>query len=300
MLSFSVWLVHNLSRMYTDVVTVNISAMSNIDGFSRYSISTASITARCHCSGFKLLALKTGSDEKSRSVFIDRSDFVSSGGDSFSIGGAPLFKYVTDIFGSGVTVESFVSDRITFRFSHENSKKVPVVPVEVLSFRPQYCSLGRMKTNPDSVTVYADPSRLETLTEIHTEPISIREIRGNINGVVKLEIPRGVRLSDEEVSYSLDVSRFVDVSREVRIMTENVPDGKTVSLFPSVATVVIRCVFPIDRDPFEDLKLFVDYNEFVNSINGNCVIRNSELQGSVISFNIDPQVCSCVENSGIE
>ncbi len=300
MLSFSVWLVHNLSRIYTDVVSVNISAISNIDGFARNSISPAAVTARCRCSGFKLLALKAGSDEKVRSVFFDRSDFSSSENDMFSIGSAALYKYVADIFGPGVTVESFVNSRISFRFARENYKRVPVTPVKVLSFRPQYCSLGEMRISPDSVTVYAEPSRLESLTGIQTDPITVRDIRGNINGVVRLERLQGVRVSDEEVSYSLDVTRFVDVEGEIRINARNVPEGRTVSIFPSVANVVLRCPFPLENEPFDDIDLYVDYNEFVRSINGNCVIRCSDLPSTVISCVIDPEVCSCVENGGIE
>ena len=300
MLSFSVWLVHNLSRMYTDVVSVNISAMSNIDGFARNSISPATVTARCRCSGFKLLDLKAGSDEKIRSVFIDRSDFTPSENDMFSIGSATLYKYVADIFGQGVTVESFVSSKISFRFAHENYKRVPVTPVKVLSFKPQYCSLGEMRISPDSVTVYAEPSRLESLSDIRTEPITVRDIRGNINGVAKLERLQGVRVSDVEVSYSLDVTRYVDVTGEIRIDALNLPEGKTISIFPSVAKVVLRCPFPLDNEPFDDVHLYVDYNEFVRSINGYCVIRCSELPASVISCVIDPEVCSCVENGGME
>ncbi|MCQ2157589.1 MAG: CdaR family protein [Bacteroidales bacterium] len=295
-LSFSVWLVHNLSRMYTDVVSVNISAMSDIDGYARNSVSTAVVTARCHCSGFKLLALKMGSDDRVRAVHIEPGDFNPREDDSFVVKDAALFKYVADIFGSGVTVESFVSSNISFRFATENNIKLPVVPVTSLAFRSQYCALGDMVISPDSVTVYGDPSRLSTLESIKTQPVTVRDIRGNINGVVKLDAPKGVRLSVDEISYSLDVTRYVEVTSTVGVMIKNVPNGKSVSVFPSSAEVVMRCVFPIDKDPFEDFELFVDYNDFVSSINGSCVIRSTELPGTVISCNFSPEACNCVEN----
>lgn len=296
-LSFSVWLVHNLSRMYTDVVSVNISAVSNLDGYARNSASTATVTARCHCSGFKLLALKAGSDDKVRSVFIDPSDFErQENGDGFVIRASSLYKYVASIFGSGVTVESFVSERLVFRFAHENSRKVPVLPVESLQFRPQYCATGRITLNPDSVTVYGEPSRLETLEYVKTSPITVREIRGDINGIISLDAPKGIRISDENVAYSLEVSRYVEVKSSVGIEPVNVPEGKRISVFPPSAEVVIKCVFPIERDPFEDFKLYIDYEDFISSMNGNCVIRSTDLPETVISCTISPEVCDCVEN----
>ena len=103
------------------------------------------------------------------------------------------------------------------------------------------------------------------------------------------------RLADE-VSYALDVTRYVEVHREVKVGTRNVPAGRELTVYPSVADVVFRCVFPLASDPTESISFYVDYNDFVHSINGRCVPRDSGLPASVIDYALDPGVLECIES----
>ena len=105
-----------------------------------------------------------------------------------------------------------------------------------------------------------------------------------------------VRLSVDEVSYALDVTRYVEVRREVKVGTRNVPAGRDLTVYPSVTDVVFRCVFPLASDPTEGISFYVDYNDFVHSINGRCVPRDSGLPSSVIDYTVEPGVLECIES----
>lgn len=295
-LSFGIWLVHNLSQSYSDIVSVPVTAESNIEGRAVRSSSEVTVSARINASGFHLLNLASEARKsKVKSVFIDSEDFVRGSGDYFTVSASSLLKYVSDIFGQGVSLESFVSGDLQFKFAPENHKKVPVKAVQSISFKPQYMSLGEMQTSPDSVVVYGDPQRLEGIESVLTRQITHNDLRGGVHGAVKLQTPAGVRLSQKEVAYSLEVTRFVEVKTTVRIGTRHVPAGSKLSVLPSTADVSFRCVFPMSINPVDRAEFYVDYNDFAKSITGRCIVHCDGLPDGVISYTVEPDVCDCTE-----
>lgn len=291
-LSAGIWLIHNLSHMQTDVVTVQVVAESNIAGRAAASSDAVSLTARCKASGFRLLYL----ERKSEAVRVrfDADDFTHEEGDYFSIGSAQLYRYVNDIFGSGASVESFLFDKLRFRFIRELNKKVPVRVNSLLSFRPQYMQNGGFVVQPDSVLVYGPSDLLAGLESVGTRTIERSDIRGSMHGEVALEAPEGLRLSDEAVSWSLEVSRFVEMETELPVSARGVPPGKELSIYPNRVKVTFRCVFPVMAKPAESAVCYVDYHEFAGSLTGRCVIHCDAPRG-VISASVQPSVAECVE-----
>ncbi len=294
LLSAGIWLVHNLSQRYSEIVSVPVVVESNIEGHARRSSSEMTASAMVNASGFHLIRLGSAS-KKPALVEIAAADLVHTEGDYYAVPVASMYKYVSDIFGDGVNLESFISGDLEFKFPTENHKKVPVKPVQIVSFRPQYMAVGEMSVIPDSVVVYGDPIRLEGVESVLTKPISHKDIRNSVHGNVRLQIPPGMRLSQKDVVYSLDVTRYVEIAATVKVGTRNVPSGRKLSVLPSTATVAFRCVFPMIDNPVDRTEFYVDYKDFEQSITGRCVVRCEGLPEGVISYEIDPEVCECTE-----
>lgn len=294
LLSAGIWLVHNLSQRYSEIVSVPVVAESNIEGHARRSSSEMTASAMVNASGFHLIRLGSTS-KKPALVEIATADLVHTEGDYYSVPVSSMYKYVSDIFGEGVNLESFISGDLEFKFPTENHKKVPVKPVQIISFKPQYMAVGEMSVIPDSVVVYGDPIRLEGVESVLTKPISHKDIRNSVHGNVRLQIPPGMRLSQKDVVYSLDVTRYVEIGATVKVGTRNVPSGRKLSVLPSTATVAFRCVFPMIDNPVDRTEFYVDYKDFEQSITGRCVVRCEGLPEGVISYEIDPEVCECTE-----
>lgn len=295
LLAFSIWLAHDLSLNYSSIISMPVIAESNIEGRAAVSSNTTSIVARCRTTGYNLLGKNRNADKKQIHVFFSPEDLHHDEGDMFSISANELGGYVQEIFGDGVQLESFVSSSVQFRFPEENNKKVPVQPISVISYKSQYTSTGELVMSPDSVTVYGEPIRLENIDRVHTETITLQNLSSGAHGVARLEVPNGVRLSATEVSYSLDVTRYVEVKAEKTLSMRNVPPGKELSIYPSVAEIELRCSFPLGYDPSEGVRLYIDYKDFVNSIGGRCVPRVEGLSSAVIDYTIEPQVFECIE-----
>ena len=292
-LSAGIWLIHNLSHMQTDVITVSVLAESNIPGRAAHSSDAVSMTARCKASGFRLIYLGRKSD--AITVRFDPEDLVHEDGDWFSISSSQMYRYVNDIFGPGSSVESFLFEKLRFRFIRELNKKVPVNVVSALYFRPQYMQNGEISVQPDSVLVYGPADLLANVNAISTRTIERSDIKGSLHGEVALVAPDGVRVSDDAVSWSVDVSRYVELETEMPVIARNVPAGTGFSIYPNRVKVVFRCVFPVVSDPTSTAVCYVDYREFAGSLTGRCIIHCDNLPGGVISCSVQPEVAECVE-----
>ena len=294
MLAFGIWLVHNLTLRYSAIMNVTVNAVSNIQGRAAESSNTAVITARCRASGFKLLKNSRNQD-KTVKVYFNPEEFTKGDNDTYYLSSNALASYVPDIFGEDVQLESFVTQNAIFRFSAEDYKKVPVSPRLITSYRPQYTAMESIRFSPDSVILYGDPNYLESIDRIFTRPLELKNLKNDAHGEINLDVPSGLRASEQAVSYSLPVTRYVEVSSEIRIEVINLPADKFLSVYPSTARVVFKCVFPLSVDPTRNVSLYVDYEEFAQSINGRCVPRISGLPSSVIDYTVEPQIIECME-----
>ena len=277
------------------MVSIPVVAESNIAGRTQKSTSDATITAQVRASGFRHAALSR-SERRPITVYINPSDFVAEEGDYFKINSGDLFKYSSDIFGDGAVVESFVTESSKFFFPRVNSKKVPVAKVHSVTFGEQYTAIGEMEIVPDSVYVYGEASRLENIEAIRTRPINLRDLKANANGTVRLDVPVGIRLSDEQVVYSLEVSRYVELCETVEIKYRNVPGNVDFEVLPSTAQVVFRSVFPVGVNPAKRSEFYVDYRDYQRSLSGRCMVRADGIPSSVISYKITPEVVDCLVN----
>lgn len=295
LLAFSIWLIHNLSLNYSDTVSVPVVAQCNIDGHSNISSNSCMIAARCRTSGFSLLRIRQQGKRKALTIRFDSKDLHHKEGEQFYITAAELSDYVTAIFGDGVRLESFLSESVQFRFPFENNKRVPVQAVQVLSFKPQYMATGQIRLQPDSITVYGEPFHLEHIDRVFTRTIELSNLKASAHGVVKIEPVNGVRMSETEVNYSLDVTRYVEVSTEVSVGVRNLPAGRKLSIYPSTAKVVFKCSFPLSKDPTEGVQFYIDYADFVNSKGGKCIPHASRIPEGVIECTVTPEIFDCVE-----
>ena len=293
LLAFSIWLIHNLALKYNDYFSVSIIAECNIPGHAVESANKCEVTARCRATGYKLIKAHI-TRKKAHKVMFNTSDMTHYEEDVFYMTSAQLKGYSHLIFDAGVSVEYFLSDTLFFRFPYENSKKVPVVPISVVSYKDQYMADGVLSVEPDSVLVYGEPYQLERIEEVFTRPISYTELSEDVKGVVGLETIKNVRFSVEDIRYSLQVKRYVEIEQNLPVRVKNVPSDRILRVYPSDAMVQLRCNFPLTEDPVRGLSLEIDYEDYIKSLSGKCPLKLNGVSRGVISYSIEPAYVSGV------
>ncbi len=294
LLAFSIWLLHNLSLDYSDFVTVRMTAScSNIEGHATQSSNVCDVVARCRTSGYNIIKSRLALRRNHVQVPFDRQSLTLKSGDVYYITRRELSESAHHLFGEKVEVEYFLTDTLYFRFPYETNKKVPVFPVLSLSFEPQYMSQGSLEIVPDSVRIYGEPYHLANVDRVFTEPVKLQDLKSGAAGVARIERIKGVRLAENEVHYSIEVMRYVEITREVTIEPVNVPPDKEMMIYPSKADVVFKCVFPLISDV--DHAVFqIDYEDYINSRSRKCIPSPGYLPDGVLEYEIVPEIFECV------
>lgn len=294
LLAFSIWLIHNLSLRYSDYMSVPVVARCNIDGHAAESSDKCDVAARCRATGYNMLS--NGFRKNGRPKKVDFSPAVMrhKEDDIYYVLPSDLQEYAHIIYGDDVTVEYFVSDTLFFTFPYEDNKKVPVHFVSSISMRPQYMIEGDIHLDPDSVTVYGDRYKLESISKVYTSPVKVYDLDEDLIGVVDIEKIRGVRMSATEAHFSLNVTRFVEIVRTCPVKAMNVPADKQLNIYPSSVTVTFRCTFPMVNDPVESCEFYLDYNDFFASRNGKCPVRLLHKPKGLITYELDTPMLECV------
>jgi len=294
-MSATIWIVHNLTLNYTKVVSVPVVAVSNLEGRSQKSSNVASFMTRCRTRGYDIMRLENASEGQPIELEIAPQDLGHTTGDVFFLTPADAERYVPAIFGEDV-IEATVADTLFFKFPEESHKKVPVFANYSISFKNQYATMSGLKTEPDSVIVYGEPHHLENIDRVFTQHFELDELSAPMSGEVMLEAPSGIRLSQNSAEYSIDVERYVEISATMQIRSRNVPNNKRLIIYPPVAKVSFRCSYPVTVEPDKYVHFYIDYNDFTQSLNGECIAKADEIPSGVIGYSMDPQVFECIES----
>ena len=296
LLAFSVWMIHNLSLKYNANLSAKVIAVCNLDGHENVSAASAEALARGRATGYNIIESYI---KARRPVKVEFNPSVMQRYDAerFFVTGDKLNEYSHLIFGEDVTIEHYISDTLFFRFPAVNHKKVPVVPVSLLTYKGQYMARGPLEVTPDSVVVAGDPYLLETVKQVYTTPIRHFDVSDNISGLAGIEPVKGVDIYAKEIYYSMDVTRYVEFVSEAHVEAVNVPAGKAMMIFPSVVTLRMRCEFPLMDDAEGQQTVYVDYNDFKTSVGGSCPVRVKNLPKGILSYDVEPVSVRCVEES---
>lgn len=294
LLAFSIWLIHNLSLKYNDYLKVSVSAQCNIDGHSDKSANECDVVARCRATGYNVIRFDIRRGKRAKKVQFQPDVMKHLEGDTFYVTSSDLQEYSHIIYGDDVSVEYFVSDTLFFRFPQVEHKRVPVHPVSSFSYRSQYMSVGDMEVKPDSVTLYGEPYRLNNIDAVYTKPIKAYDLDADIQGVVALEAIRDVRFSVSEVQYFMAVSRYVELLAKVPVEVVNIPADKDMVVLPSSIEVALKCNFPFSGDPVKEIRVLVDYEDFLKSLSGKCPARIAGIPKGVIGYELEPFYVECI------
>ena len=288
LLSFSTWIIHKLSLNYSVYLKVEVIAESNIEGRSSCSLTATEVMAKCRTKGWRALYANMGADD-AVTVHFPSSIFEHEGDERYYVASEKLHEYVDQIFGTGVSVEYFVTDKVQFKFQEETFKKVPIKAVTSLSFEDQYIASGPLTLVPDSVTVYGDQMHLESLDFVTTSTIKHSSITEDFSGMVALKPINGMRLSVGEVHYKMDVTRYLEVSRKsVPVKLIGAPMNKELEVEPATVNVTMKVAFPLKADPNKAITVTADYHDLKSSLSGQIPVEPASLPLGVIKYEISP------------
>lgn len=290
-----IWFISQLSNEYTGTISVPVIAECNIDGHRSTSSNTVVVSARCKTDGYRLVSEHSRKEKRVVKVAFKRGDLRRTGAETFCVIGGTKNSYINQFFGEETQVEAFITDTLKFIFPKENHKKVPIEVPKTIHCRSQYMLSGPVRFTPDSVTVYATDAILESIDKVTCPRLILTDLHESSHGIIKIDDVPSVRLSHAEIAYEVPVSRYVELRTNVPVEVRNAPAGHQLQVFPPSADVVIRCVFPLQKDPVQAFKLYIDYRDYASSMSGRCAPRTLSVPPGVLDYQVTPEVFDCVE-----
>jgi len=251
------WFVIQLTKPYTYATAVNLSIVNTPN---QIAIDTVKINIpfEVKANGFKLWTYNLSK----KSIDVDYNLFEEK----------PQELIIKTSVIKSILIEKGTFDSSTFEFLDANfsipytikdSKKVPVISKIDYQFDNGYNSLEEMKLVPDSVLISGSKKDLAKVSAINTSSKKLAKVNQDLNGRISLVDPgQNIKLSDQEVSFSLNVTKFSEKSLETDIEVINVPDSLNLSIYPQKA----KLSFLVSLEAFDkvtelDFKVICDYNK---------------------------------------
>lgn len=306
MLALFVWLLHNFSKDYSVYIPLQLSVTTNIDGYAPDATARETMILRGRANGFYILQARFGNKTlmplhatipPDRFVMVVEGDSTHS--DIFKVNTSEIRKEVSEALENRVEIEFIETTSLTFDFTPQTHRKVPVVADMSISFREQYMQVGEVIFEPDSITIYGNTSLINSIESVRTRKVEYNTLDAPVRSVVMLSPMQGVRFSVEKVNYTIDVKRYFEARRTVTLTADNLPDGKSLLILPSQVEICYRA--PFDSKPSQtggEIVLSVDYDEFAKSRNAKVIPQLKYSDIKILSYDLTPNQVECILMEG--
>lgn len=159
---------------------------------------------------------------------------------------------------------NFLQEGIRIKFEQRTVKLVEVVPDIDLGFSVGYSALDKIEIDPDSVTVSGPQNIIDTLQQVRTENLKLRNISQDMEGTVKLDKSNLGKLNfyQDEIHYSLRTDKFTEGKVQIPVELINIPKNMNVVIFPKDVTVYYQVsLSEFDKIKSEGFKVVADFKK---------------------------------------
>ena len=298
-LAFTVWFIHGMSLKYMVPMKFKVSIETDLEGYAGEATSDDVLVIRATGTGFTIVGLRRGPNiARNVSLKVAGAKLHPVKGETnlFEVYTRDLTEELYQALGSNLTINSFDTERLTFKLTPRTHKKVPVVLVSDISCRSQYMVASEPVMRPDSVAVYGDVSLLEGITQVETEKVSFSSADAPLDGRVRIKPVRGCELSAGETEYHIDVVRYLELTSEVEFSLVGKPSSVNMMINPPSGTVRYRIPYALAGGAAQNNPpaFAVYFSDFSSSRSGVVVPRLYQAPAQMISYELDPPTVECV------
>lgn len=299
-LAFFMWSMQRLTLEYSWLFEYKVHLNADLMGRSNKALSHNALIVRGKTSGFYILQHRVRKWMGRDAVYMTVDPKYLHGGrgnDLFAIAGEDLRPFVQESLGADFRLEGIASDSLYFTFPRQSYKKVPVVPVWDITYEPQFTTTLPATIRPDSVLIYGESQRIIQIDSVFTKQIRRRGAKASIQGVIQLQGINGIRFSDEDIFYSVDVQRYYEGVHSVRVTILNEPIESRFVFYPREVDVTYRALYHRKNLNFSDLRITADFLDLEQCGNKQIIkLRCDSQPAGIFNVAIEPKYIECFTN----
>lgn len=285
-LSLAFWLFQNLSGYYESEFEIPVRLVNVPERVvvTTEPQSTLRVTLKDH--GSTLLQYRYLSPLKP--VVIDFSQYDTRSG-HVVIFTRELIKQITQQLFSSTRITAYRPDTLEYYYSFGSHKRIPVRFNGHIGARGQLRVSG-LSLRPDSVSVYALPSVLDTITAAYTLPVSISALGRDTTFSVPLRRIRGAKYSPTAVRTAVRVDQITEKTVQVPVEMVNFPATKVLRTFPTKVSITFQIgTSNYNSITADNFVIVVSYDELMNNYSGKFTPRLKTVPAGVSHVRINPR-----------
>jgi YbbR-like protein len=232
-LSFSFWLLINLSKEYisTSKFSVSYYNLSKTKVFQNTPSKSIKLELKTH--GFNFLTFQL----KQKNIKINLSHLQHFKGNTYILLPNNYLRDFQAQFSQMVEVLSVAADTLFFKLTTNAIKKVKIKPNLKIDFKMGYNYLKPPDISPDSVELQGPKSWLDSINEVITEPLILKNLSENTTQKVAIKKWQNLNYSVSTVTIAVYVDKFTETSLITQFEVINVPPNYTISTIPKEVQV---------------------------------------------------------------
>ncbi|GAA4282382.1 hypothetical protein GCM10022260_28050 [Gaetbulibacter aestuarii] len=248
-----------LSKQYTNTIEFGINTVNVPQEAVILNDSNRNLKLTLKTYGFKWLNYYLNEPK----INIDFSKDVVKRDSTFIWSKSMSFLTNTQ-FDKQVQLLAMTPDTLYFKFDVNEVKKVNININSDIKFSLGYDLESALKSNPDSITVVGPKSLVDTILNISTEKLTLKDIKANIDQTIALKLPknRDIKFSHKQVDVHAKVGKFTEGMVKVPVNLINVPDTLKIKYFPKVVVVSYYVSLTnFNQVKAQDFKVVCDFNK---------------------------------------
>ncbi len=286
LLSFGFWLLQALQQEYETDLSIPVKYNNVPANIIFESKIPDMIKVHVRDKGSALLNYTLG--QKFRSITINLESLPMDT-DRLIISRNSLETDIQKQILASTTVYNFEPQRIVLNYGLRKSKEVPVVFNGSVSTETGFRVSSDIIITPSHVTVYASQSVLDTIQEVRTAFVDIKNGKKSVTKNTELEQIDGANLGTERVSVIIPIEEYTEKTLNIPVEVIHVPSKYKIRTFPP--TVEVLCNIPISK--FKDLTneslaIQVPFQDLEENVTGSFDIDITQKPDWVKSYTLNP------------
>jgi len=262
------WLMMTLNETYEQEVRIPVRYTNVTKNAVLTSPETDTIRVTISDKGYVLLTYLYG--DALHPIDLDFKTYSHTNGTG-SVSSSELSKLVSRQLAASSKLVSVKPEKLSFYYNNGEKKVVPVrwrgnVTPEALYY------LAGVNYDPDSVTIYASRTKLDSIHEIFTESLHYSDFHDTLTINARLTKIAGVKIVPQQVRISFITDVLTEESiNDVPIVGINLPPGTVLRAFPAKVSVkFVSGVKTLRNLSPSDFLVVADYNEMMKNPSQTC------------------------------
>ena len=233
-----------LSKTYEYTFKVPVFYTNLPDQYYKGFLPNDTLSVKMQLSGFKILHYKLV--KPSLKIDVQKSGLLQ--GKVWKA--KEHLSQIRLIFDEISGIVSVEPGELTLHIKAVHKKKVPVMPLVFIEFKPGFINKRKASIMPDSVWVYGQPAVLDTIKRVITETLRLKDVDKNIDKKLRIRTLTGVKFNKTYVRYRLQVSEIIEDTIRLPVKISGNPKNIEILLFPRK----VELKFKIFKEVYKNLK----------------------------------------------